>query len=155
VAPGEVKMDETKVEKPVETGMNPETNTNSPMAEQASANSPVPQAPDLNEGLPTSMPVVAPGSTEEQIKQALRQVYDPEIGLEVIQLGLIREINLGADPAELKMMLTTPFCPYGGWLIQQVKDISESVSGQPIKVTVLPDMWDPSLMEDPGLLMGW
>lgn len=110
---------------------------------------------DTNEGLPKSMPIVAPGSTEEQIKTALRQVFDPEIGLEVIQLGLIREIDLGSEPAELKMMLTTPFCPYGGWLIQQIKDISESVSGKSVKVTVLPDLWDPNLMEDPGLLSGW
>ncbi len=102
-----------------------------------------------------SMPIVEPGSIEEQIKGALRQVYDPEIGLEVIQLGLIREIDLKGETPEIKMVLTTPFCPYGGWLIQQVKDISESISGKPIKITVLPDLWDPNYMEDPGLLMGW
>lgn len=114
-----------------------------------------PASEGVNEGLVKSMPIVEPGSTEEQVKTALRQVYDPEIGLEVIQLGLIREIILGTDPAEVKMMLTTPFCPYGGWLIQQIKDISESVSGKSVKVTVLPDLWDPNFMEDPGLLMGW
>ncbi len=134
-------MDETKIE-----------NQGTP---EAHADANTPKAEETNEGLPNSRPIVAPGSPEEQVKQALRQVYDPEIGLEVIQLGLIREINLSAEPPELKMLLTTPFCPYGGWLIQQIKDISESVSGKPIKVTVLPDMWDPSLMEDPGLLMGW
>ena len=138
----EVKMEETKIESQakdqvVETGGE------------------VPAEVDVNEGLPKSMPIVAAGSTEEQIKTALRQVYDPEIGLEVIQLGLIREISLASDPAEVKMMLTTPFCPYGGWLIQQIKDISESVSGKSVKVTVLPDMWEPNFMEDPGLLMGW
>ncbi len=108
-----------------------------------------------DEGLRPSYPLVEPGSTEEKIKTALRQVFDPEIGLEVIQLGLIREIDLKSEPAEVKMMLTTPFCPYGGWLIQQVKDISESVAGKSVKVTVLPDLWDPNYMEDPGLLMGW
>src|SRR5215213_7021350 len=77
-----------------------------------------------------SYPLVEPGSTEDTIKKALRQVFDPEIGLEVVQLGLIREILLDTDPAEIKMMLTTPFCPYGGWLIQQIKDVSESVSGK-------------------------
>jgi metal-sulfur cluster biosynthetic enzyme len=107
------------------------------------------------EGERKGMPVVEPGSIEEQIKGALRQVYDPEIGLEVVQLGLIREIDLKGETPEIKMVLTTPFCPYGGWLIQQVKDISESISGMPIKITVLPDLWDPNYMEDPGLLMGW
>ncbi|MBI4671687.1 MAG: metal-sulfur cluster assembly factor [Chloroflexi bacterium] len=102
-----------------------------------------------------SYPLVTPGSPEEQIKLALRQVFDPEIGLEVVQLGLIREIILDSEPAEIKMMLTTPFCPYGGWLIQQIKDVSESVSGRKIKITVLPDLWSPEHMEDPGLLAGW
>lgn len=102
-----------------------------------------------------SYPLVTPGSPEYTIKMALRQVFDPEIGLEVVQLGLIREINLNSEPPEIKMMLTTPFCPYGGWLIQQVKDVSESVSGKTIKVSVLPDLWSPEMMEDPGLLSGW
>ncbi len=93
--------------------------------------------------------------TEENIRQNLRQIYDPEIGLEVVQLGLIRDITVGEGQGEIKMLLTTPFCPYGGWLIQQVKDVSEAVAGKPMKLTVLPDLWDPSLMEDPGLLSGW
>jgi metal-sulfur cluster biosynthetic enzyme len=92
---------------------------------------------------------------EEKIKEALRAVNDPEIMLNVIQLGLIREINLSQDEPEIKMILTTPFCPYGGWLIQQVKDTAEQAAGKRIKVTVLPDLWDPNYMEDPGLLSGW
>ncbi len=61
-------------------------------------------------------------SPEDQIKEALRAVNDPEIGLNVVQLGLIREIHLNSDPGEIKMMMTTPFCPYAGWLVQQVND---------------------------------
>ena len=101
------------------------------------------------------MPEYDAASPERQIKEALRAVKDPEIGLDVIQLGLIREIDLNQDEPEIKMMLTTPFCPYGGWLIQQVKDAAEQTSGKKIKMTVLPDLWDPNYMEDPGLLMGW
>lgn len=94
-------------------------------------------------------------SPEDQVKEALRAVSDPEIGLNVVQLGLIREVILNSEEPEIKMMLTTPFCPYGGWLIQQVKDTAEQVTGKKFKMTVLPDLWDPNLMEDPGLLMGW
>ncbi len=101
------------------------------------------------------MPEYDTASPEGQVKEKLREVKDPEIGLDVVQLGLIREINLGQDEPEIKMMLTTPFCPYGGWLIQQVKDVAEQTSGKKIKMTVLPDLWDPNYMEDPGLLMGW
>ncbi len=89
------------------------------------------------------------------VKEALRTVKDPEIGLDVVQLGLIREINLDAGEPEIKMMLTTPFCPYGGYLIQQIKDTASHVYGKPVGVNVLPDMWDPNFMEDPGLLAGW
>ncbi len=92
---------------------------------------------------------------EDKVKEALRAVSDPEIGLNVVQLGLIREINLGGDEPEIKMMLTTPFCPYGGWLIQQVKDVAEQTLGKQVKIDVLPDLWDPNYMEDPGLLLGW
>ncbi|CAG0944631.1 Fe-S protein maturation auxiliary factor SufT [Anaerolineae bacterium] len=92
---------------------------------------------------------------EGQVKQALREVKDPEIGLDVVQLGLIREINLNSEPPEIKMMLTTPFCPYGGWLIQQIKDSASQIAGKPVLVHVLPDLWDQTFMEDPGLLMGW
>jgi metal-sulfur cluster biosynthetic enzyme len=100
-------------------------------------------------------PVSNQSPLEDQVREALRMVSDPEIGLNVVQLGLIREINLDADEPEIKMMLTTPFCPYGGWLIQQVKDTAQQVVGRQIKMTVLPDLWDPNYMEDPGLLMGW
>ena len=70
-------------------------------------------------------------------------------------LGLIREINLNEDPAVVDMMMTTPFCPYAGWLVQQVKQESEPVAGKSVRVNVLPDVWDPSFMEDPGILSGW
>ncbi len=96
-----------------------------------------------------------PANQEDQVRDALRAVSDPEIGLNVVQLGLIREISLDSDEPEIKMMLTTPFCPYGGWLIQQVKDTAQQVIGKQVKMTILPDMWDPNYMEDPGLLMGW
>ncbi|MBI3537797.1 MAG: DUF59 domain-containing protein [Chloroflexi bacterium] len=92
---------------------------------------------------------------EEKVKEALRAVNDPEINLSVVALGLIREIILEGEEGEVKMMMTTPFCPYAGWLVQQVKEASTRAAGKPIKVTVLPDLWDPNYMEDPGLLNGW
>ncbi len=109
-------------------------------------------AENTNQEAPSIPENLAP---EDKVKEALRTVSDPEIGLNVVQLGLIREIILDGDEPEIKMMLTTPFCPYGGWLIQQVKDVAEQTAGRQFKMTVLPDLWDPNYMEDPGLLMGW
>ena len=91
-------------------------------------------------------------SNEEAVREALRGVLDPELHLDVVALGLIREINLEKEPAEVKMLLTTPFCPYGPWLVQQIKEAAESASGGDVKVEVLPEQWHPEMMEDPSLL---
>jgi metal-sulfur cluster biosynthetic enzyme len=90
--------------------------------------------------------------TEEEVREALRGVLDPELHLDVVTLGLIRDINLEASPAELKMLLTTPFCPYGPWMVQQVKETAEKKAGGPVKVEVLAEPWHPEMMEDPTLL---
>jgi metal-sulfur cluster biosynthetic enzyme len=43
----------------------------------------------------------------------------------------------------VKMVLTTPFCPYGPMLIGQIQSVSEQAAEMPVKVTVLPDHWEP------------
>src|SRR5206468_12948493 len=74
---------------------------------------------------------------ELAILDALRAVVDPEIGMNVVELALIKQIILGPDSTEIKMILTTPFCPYAGSMIQQVKDQAESVVEHDVKVTLL------------------
>ena len=88
-------------------------------------------------------------ATELAILDALRAVVDPEIGMNVVELALIKQIILGPDATEIKMILTTPFCPYAGSMIQQVKDQAESVVDHDVKVTLLAERWDP---RDAGLM---
>ena len=88
-------------------------------------------------------------ATELAILDALRAVVDPEIGMNVVELALIKQIILGTDTTEIKMILTTPFCPYAGSMIQQVKDQAESVVEHDVKVTLLAERWDP---RDAGLM---
>jgi metal-sulfur cluster biosynthetic enzyme len=89
----------------------------------------------------------------EQLMTALREVVDPEIRLDVVALGLIRSIEFGKDKTEVKMLLTTPFCPYAPYMIQQVKEIVErEVPDVPAHVELLADPWSPEMMEDPSLL---
>jgi len=90
--------------------------------------------------------------TEETVRDALRAVMDPELHLDVIALGLTETVDLATDPIEVKMLLTTPFCPYGPWLVQQVKEAAEGAAGREAKVEVLPKQWSPELMEDPTIL---
>ena len=86
---------------------------------------------------------------ELAVLDALRAVVDPEIGMNVVELALIKQIILGKDESEVKMILTTPFCPYAGSMIAQVKEQAESVTEHPVKVTLLAERWDP---KDAGLM---
>ncbi len=89
--------------------------------------------------------------TEEVVRKALREVLDPELNLDVVSMGLIKTVNLESEPAEIKMVLTTPFCPYGPWLVKQVKDSAEKASQREVEVEVLAEQWTPEMMEDPTL----
>ena len=80
---------------------------------------------------------------ELAVLAALAEVMDPELGMNVVELALIRQVILGTESSEIKMVMTTPFCPYAGELISQVGTAAESVLGHPVKVTLLAERWDP------------
>ena len=94
---------------------------------------------------PDAAPVFDPvrRATELAIIDSLRSVVDPELGMDVVDLGLIREIVIGPESSEIRMVLTTPFCPYAGEMFAQVKDCAEFATGTPVKVTLLVEAWDP------------
>ncbi len=96
---------------------------------------------------PPSTPSAAPGSSRSSTRSA--NVVDPEIGMNVVELALIKQILLGETESEVKMILTTPFCPYAGSMIAQVREQAESVLEHPVKVTLLAERWDP---RDAGLM---
>lgn len=59
--------------------------------------------------------------TKEIITEKLRAVKDPELGLDIISLGLVREVTIDDDGVEVLMTLTSPFCPFADELIQSVE----------------------------------
>lgn len=93
-----------------------------------------------------------PTQQELAVRAALETVMDPEIQLSVIDLGLIREIHFLAGRTLVRMMLTTPFCPYAPQMIADVKQATEGAVAQPCEVDMLPDPWSPDMMPDPSLL---
>ena len=50
---------------------------------------------------------------EQALRDALRTVVDPELGMSIVELGLVRQISLQPDFTEIKMIMTTPFCQVG------------------------------------------
>lgn len=87
-------------------------------------------------------------SREEELMESLRTVIDPEIGLNIVELGLIRNIEVGDDKSKVTMILTTPFCPYGPALIEQVRHTSKNTMGHDVEVEIGTELWDPSMMEE-------
>ena len=94
----------------------------------------------------------APSQQEMAIRSALETVMDPEIGLSVIDLGLIRTVSVAPGRTHIEMLLTTPFCPYAPQMLADVKGAAMSVVEQETQVDILPDAWNPQMMPDPGLL---
>ena len=75
-------------------------------------------------------------------REKLSEVVDPEIGMNIIQLGLVRDITIENDIARLKMILTTPFCPYGPAMIEMTKAKAVEGLNMPVTIEMGMDMWD-------------
>jgi len=88
----------------------------------------------------------------KSVRDRLSEVIDPEIGMNIIQLGLVRDVEIENDIARLKMILTTPFCPYGPAMIEMTKAKAVEGLNMPVTVEMGMDMWDFSMMEDPSAL---
>jgi len=81
-------------------------------------------------------------------KEALREVIDPEIGLNIIELGLIRDVIIEDEKAHVDMILTTPFCPYGPALLEMARVKAEGAIKLPTTIEIGMQMWDPTMMEE-------
>ena len=86
----------------------------------------------------------------QQLRQALRKVKDPELGMDVIQLGLIRDVIIGDKHVSIKMILTTPFCPFAPAMMEAVRQKAEGALGLNVKVELDHQAWDSSMMENGG-----
>lgn len=91
----------------------------------------------------------------ETARAKLREVVDPEIGMDIIQLGLVRDIIIEDNgTARLKMILTTPFCPYGPAMVEMTRAKAQEGLKMPVTVEMGMDVWDFAMMEDPSA-MDW
>ena len=88
----------------------------------------------------------------QTLRERLKEVVDPEIGMDIIQLGLIRDVQIENDIARMKMILTTPFCPYDPAMIEMTKAKAVEGLNMPVTIEMGMDMWDFSMMEDPSAL---
>ena len=98
---------------------------------------------------PQPVPARGPVATADDVMDALREVIDPELGLDVVSLGLVYGVEVDdAGEATVRMTLTTPYCPLGPMLESQVHAATQFLPGiQGVKVDLVWDPpWDPHTM---------
>ena len=94
-------------------------------------------------------------SLERDIIMALRQVYDPEIPVNIYDLGLIYEIKVDeGHNVFIQMTLTAPNCPLADYVVDQVKTAIEDVPGVVTATIelVFEPVWDKSRMSEEALV---
>jgi len=88
--------------------------------------------------------------TEEEVRQELKQVIDPELDINIVDLGLIYEINIENDSLHILMTLTTPACPLSGVFDEMVRQEVAHLEGLnevEVEITFEPS-WSPEMMSD-------
>lgn len=86
--------------------------------------------------------------TEEKVLDVLRNVIDPEIGLNIVDLGFIYGIDIKGDKVKVRMTLTTPGCPMHSMFVHEVENALKAVfDGVDVEVEIVFDPpWTPERM---------
>ncbi|MDQ3856798.1 MAG: metal-sulfur cluster assembly factor [Chloroflexota bacterium] len=97
-------------------------------------------------------------ATVEEITEALKDVYDPEIGVNIVDLGLVYNVEQEDSRVDVQMTLTSMGCPAGPILVSQVEEVVGSLDGvEDVGVEIVwSPAWNPSMMsEDAKLELGF
>ena len=88
--------------------------------------------------------------TKEKVMEALSQVYDLEIGLDIVSLGLIYGVEVEDSNVKVKMTMTTPMCPLAGLMLEDARrKVSEIEGINDVKMELTFDPpWTPEMASD-------
>lgn len=112
-------------------------------------------APEAGEAKPSAIPQDELDRITDDLIQELKKVYDPEIPVDIYELGLIYKVDINDDRhVDIEMTLTAPACPVAGEMPGWVEDAARKVEGvKSAKATIVFDpAWDPSRMSDEARL---
>jgi len=85
-------------------------------------------------------------TVEEKIRDALKGIIDPELGVSIVDLGLIYDVRYENGEAEVEMTLTSPGCPLAPVIDKKVRDVVKGVVE--VKNLTLELVWDPPWSKD-------
>lgn len=87
---------------------------------------------------------------EQEIREELKQVSDPEIGMDIENLGLVYEVKIDGDRVYIKMTMTAPTCPVTPWILSEAQRVVENLEGveaADVELVWEPP-WNPDMMTD-------
>lgn len=97
--------------------------------------------------------------SEEDILQALRGVNDPEVGVNIVDLGLIYSTQIHGADVRIVMTMTTPACPMHSYLTEEVREaiLSQHAEVENVSVELAWDpAWSPQMISEEGKRqLGW
>jgi metal-sulfur cluster biosynthetic enzyme len=96
---------------------------------------------------------------EESVRDALREVNDPEVAMNIVDLGLVYGVEVSPARVRVTMTMTSPTCPMGDYLVDSVRDAVRRVAPEVPDVEV-ELVWDPPwtpdrMNEDARKFFGW
>ncbi|MDQ2806004.1 MAG: metal-sulfur cluster assembly factor [Chloroflexota bacterium] len=89
-------------------------------------------------------------TTPDQVREALKEVYDPELGINIVDLGLIYDVQLAAGKADITATLTSPGCPMGPEIVANVRRAVsqfDDIDDVDMHIVFSPP-WHPAMMSD-------
>jgi metal-sulfur cluster biosynthetic enzyme len=96
-------------------------------------------------------PRLASMSQEDLVYEVLKDCYDPEIPLNVVDLGLIYEVKAGSDAVDVKMSVTSPACPSGATIAEDIRTkLSDAGFPNPKVQIVMEPAWSPQRISEAG-----
>lgn len=87
---------------------------------------------------------------QETLYEALKHIYDPEVGINIVDMGLIYSLDIEENKVDVTMTLTSPACPVGPQILEQVDSslrTFEGVEEVDIKVVWSPP-WSPDMLSE-------
>ncbi|MCZ6677868.1 MAG: metal-sulfur cluster assembly factor [Candidatus Poribacteria bacterium] len=87
---------------------------------------------------------------EETVRENLKQIIDPEIGINIVDMGLIYGVDIQAETVDITMTLTSPGCPAGGQLVNGTQHVTQQLDGiDEVNVNVVwTPRWTPEMMSE-------
>ena len=87
--------------------------------------------------------------TQRQVVNSLKQVKDPEISEDIVEIGLIYGINIESNAINITMSLTSPTCPYADFLLMDVKETIKKDFDKDCHIQVVfKPMWNLSMCSE-------